>query len=112
MCCLDLKWIFSDFFKRFVTPLEGTLKIELFGKDIELNLLLVGIFTSFLSCLVYSGEGGYHCLRPCKYLLVKTVSNTLFKGLFKKFLVILVFQLQLTDIVAINYLIDNTAAIN
>ena len=69
MCCLDLKWIFSDFapnfFKRFVAPLEGTLKIELFSKDVELNLLHVGIFTSFLSCLVYSGEGGYHCLPPC-----------------------------------------------
>ena len=69
MCCLDLKWIFSDFapnfFKRFVTLLEGTLKIELFSKDVELNLLHVGIFTSFLSCLVYSGEGGYHCLAPC-----------------------------------------------
>ena len=62
MCCLDLKWIFSDlapnFFKRFVTPLEGTLKIELFSKDVELNLLHVGIFTSFLSCLAYSVEEG------------------------------------------------------
>ena len=47
-------------------PLEGTLKIERFSKDVELNLLHVGIFTSFLSCLVYSGEGGgYHCLPPC-----------------------------------------------
>ena len=69
MCCLDLKWIFSDFapnfFKQFVTPLERTLTIELFSKDVELNLVHVGNFTSFLSCLVYSGEGGYHCLLPC-----------------------------------------------
>ena len=55
-----------NFFKRFVTLLEGTLKIELLSKDVELNLLHVGIFTSFLSRLVYSGEGGYHCLAPCR----------------------------------------------
>ena len=39
MWCLDLKWFFSDFapnfFNQFVTPLEGTLKIELFSKDVE-----------------------------------------------------------------------------
>ena len=40
-----------------VTPLERTLKIELFSKDVGLNLLHVGRFTIFLSCLVYSGEG-------------------------------------------------------
>ena len=52
MCCLDLKWIFSDFapkfFKRFVTLLEGTLKIELLTKDVELNMLYVDSFTFFL----------------------------------------------------------------
>ena len=78
MYCLDLKWIFSDFasnfFKRFVTLLEGTLKIELLSKDVELNLLHVGIFTSFLSCLVYSGEGeGYHCLAPCTSISLKAL---------------------------------------
>ena len=33
------------------------LKFELFSKDVELYLLHVGIFISFLSCLVYCGEG-------------------------------------------------------
>ena len=69
MSCLDLKWIFSDFapnfFKRFVTLLEGTLNIELFRKDVELNLLHVGIFTSFLSCLVYTlGRGAIIVCHP------------------------------------------------
>ena len=76
MCCLDLKWIFSDFspnlFKLFVKPLEGTLKIELFSKDVGLNLLHVGIFTSFLSCLVYSV---CHPVDPILYMIFKHFQN-------------------------------------
>ena len=41
-----------------MTPLEGALNTERFRKDVELNLLLVGIFISFPSCLVYPGERG------------------------------------------------------
>ena len=62
MSCLDLKWIFSDFapnfFKRFVTPLKGTLKIELFSKDVELKGLPVDVFIFFLTCIVFAGDGG------------------------------------------------------
>ena len=62
MSCLDLKWIFSyfapNFFKRFVTQLEGTLKIELLSKDVELKGLPVVVFIFFLTCIVFAGKGG------------------------------------------------------
>ena len=55
-----------------MTRLEETLSIELFSKDVELNLLHVGIFISILLCLIYSGEGAivaWHPVHTAKFIL-------------------------------------------
>ena len=45
-----------------MTPLEGALTGGLLSKDVELKGLPVGVFIFFLTCIVFSGEGGYRCL--------------------------------------------------
>ena len=65
-------------------PLEGTPNIKLFSKDVELNLLHVDIFTSILSCLVYSGEGAiivWHSVhyKHRYYILINQICNILIK---------------------------------
>ena len=58
-----------NLFKRFVTPLEKTLKIELFNKDVELNLLHVGFFTFFSVMLNQLWGGGLSLFGTlCKYV--------------------------------------------
>ena len=41
-----------------MTPLERTLKIELFSKDVKLEGLPVDVFIFFLTCIVFAGEEG------------------------------------------------------
>ena len=60
MQVFELFFALGPFFKLLVTPLEKTLTTELLSKDVELNLLPVGIFTFFLSCLFTLGKGVYY----------------------------------------------------
>ena len=66
--------------------LERTLTTELLNNAVELKDLPVGVFIFFLTCMVYSGEGGcYYCLAPSIYKFFKQAESKYFHKDFLKF---------------------------
>ena len=71
-----------SFYHLFDMTIEETFNHELLNKDVELNMPIVGIFISNPSCLVYSGEGAYHCL--ASYIIYLLIMQYNIEGVDKR----------------------------